>query len=55
MAFLSKRSSRRDQELVISPRELLILNRGVIAITGTSAFPNATQPARVDTRYEQEI
>jgi hypothetical protein len=52
MVFLSKRSSRRDQELVIGPQELLILNWGVIAITGTFAFPNAIQPARVDTRYE---
>jgi hypothetical protein len=43
-----------NQEHVFGVPELLILNRGVIAITGTSTFSNATQPACVDTRYEQE-
>jgi hypothetical protein len=63
MCLLLKPSPRRDQEHVIGLQELLILNWGVMAITGTSAFlrgktdpdQNGTEAACVESHCEEEI
>jgi hypothetical protein len=62
-SLYQKCNPRRDQEQVIGLQELFVLDRSVMAITGTSAFlrrktdpdQNATEPACLETRYEQEI